>query len=109
MIGYSVIATMWGALLSAILSSSNKSLLNKLFSLGFLCNLGKYSYGLYVFHPFIQAYTSGPIFYLAQIIPTDFLKYLFCAIVFFISSYMISLISFHLYEKKLLRLKALFV
>ena len=109
-IGFSIIATSWGALLAATLTSPNGSLLNNFFGLRFLGNLGKYSYGLYVFHPFVQEYTSNTVHYWVKLIlgKSEFFLVLMCAGVFFVLSYLISFLSFNLYEKKWLRLKAYF-
>ncbi len=52
-IKYTLLAVLFGALLAVVLSAKPNSVLAKFFNSRILRCLGKYSYGLYVFHPFM--------------------------------------------------------
>jgi peptidoglycan/LPS O-acetylase OafA/YrhL len=73
---------------------------------GFLRFMGKYSYGLYVYHYLLQPWTDSQFWFLGNSLPT--LSLVVHVIVASGVTLIVSLASWHLFEKQFLRLKRLF-
>jgi peptidoglycan/LPS O-acetylase OafA/YrhL len=107
-VGYTIIATAFASLIALLTTAKSGSLHGKLFSGKPLVFLGKYSYGLYVFHvPVIWALKSAGLH--ADLIPRLWGSSLPGALVFCIVgggiSVFCALASYHLWEVRFLRLK----
>lgn len=92
-IGYTLNALLWFSVMIAALSKPG--LVNKVLSAGCLTFLGKYSYGLYVFHLPVWIVMSK-----------YFSSSYYIALLAFVITVLISGVSFHLLEVRFLRLKA---
>jgi peptidoglycan/LPS O-acetylase OafA/YrhL len=109
-LGYSALAIILAAFLLHVLTTQPHSLCGRIWGCSGLRFLGKYSYGLYVFHPPIQAFlwNALPPATLASLLgskPAGFFAYLTLA---FAVSISIAFLSWHLFEKHFLQLKRLF-
>jgi peptidoglycan/LPS O-acetylase OafA/YrhL len=91
-IGYTLNALLWFSVMFAALSKPG--LLNKILSAGCFTFLGKYSYGLYVFHLPVWIVMSK-----------YFSSSYYIALLAFAITVLVSWVSFHLLEVKFLRLK----
>ncbi|TCQ82715.1 peptidoglycan/LPS O-acetylase OafA/YrhL [Ochrobactrum sp. BH3] len=105
-IGFSILALGWGGLLVMCLPGYGNGILDTLFQLPLLRFFGKYSYGLYVLHPFVLEQYSPRIFSELEIPET------IAATVYIIVGIGLSVIpawiSWHLLEKRFLGLKRFF-
>jgi peptidoglycan/LPS O-acetylase OafA/YrhL len=95
---FPLIAGFHAMLLIFVLASSPTSVLGVFFSSPIMRTLGKYSYGLYVFHPFVFSACHGrvPGGLLAEVVAS------------FAASGALAFASWHLFEKRFLSLKAAF-
>jgi peptidoglycan/LPS O-acetylase OafA/YrhL len=107
---FTTIAVFHGALLALAITAPPRTWTGRLFRCAPLCGLGRYSYGMYVYHPFVIAWLAralasnrlGPLGFS----PAAGLGLRFGAI--FSLSFGAAWLSWHLYEKPLLGLKAYF-
>ena len=99
---------MFASLLVAALISPKQSLLGRFFNAKFCCFLGKYSYGLYMFHAMIAVYMRNVGFHdlLARYIPVRELVILIYVSSGIFGSIVAAYLSYNLYEKHFLALKA---
>ena len=72
--------------------------------------LGKYSYGIYVFHLILFFYLDKPLrsFIAAHLTPDKGVEILLTGVLVFILSLIAAYLSYNLYEKPFLRLKRFF-
>jgi peptidoglycan/LPS O-acetylase OafA/YrhL len=107
-IGYTIISLAFASLIALLLTAKPPSLLGRIFSGKSLAFLGKYSYGIYVFHvPVIWALESNGL--QAGLFPRQWGSSLPGVLVFSIFgggiSVLCALASYHLWEVRFLRLK----
>jgi peptidoglycan/LPS O-acetylase OafA/YrhL len=109
--GFSLLALFFGALLVLTLAAPTGSLIGRLFSQPALTFLGRYSYGLYVYHHFVLfamdragVQVSG----LPRPFGSQLLSHLLYSLIAASLSLALALLSWHLFEKRFLRLKARF-
>jgi peptidoglycan/LPS O-acetylase OafA/YrhL len=104
-VGYSLLALFFGALLVLAVNAPASGIAGRAWSHPVLRFFGKYSYGLYVVHPNVMEYLMG-------VLPGTGLARWLGAGVFAVASLGLSValawLSWHLYEKHFLKLKALF-
>jgi peptidoglycan/LPS O-acetylase OafA/YrhL len=107
-IGYSLIALFFGAMLTLIVTGRRNDLLNGAFTSRPLRRLGRYSYGLYVFHhPVVIG--CGALFFVATDFPTVLGSQLPGLAVFVLVtgavSLLLAVLSWHYFESYFLNLK----
>jgi peptidoglycan/LPS O-acetylase OafA/YrhL len=107
----SIICLFCGSLLVMAVSSSPKQIVGWFFTLPFMRFFGKYSYGLYIFHELFNPLFNGPLgvhtigakfgvnWYIAM-----FLHFIVAALI----AIGVSLVSWHVLEKHMLKLKRYF-
>jgi peptidoglycan/LPS O-acetylase OafA/YrhL len=109
-VGYTILAAGYSALI-IILSSKNNSYFNYFFSTKILTNMGKYSYGMYVFGGLLWKYFD--LFFSVekiQLITNSYIASLFIRLFTIITAtYVIAFISYNIYERLFLKLKKHFV
>ncbi len=98
--GYTLDAIVWCWLLY-ISVASRSSIWKKILSSGAMVNTGKYSYAAYLFH--IPVYVG-----LGKVLPYDSIHPMLMAAITFLLTFLLAYISYHFYEKKWLRRKAVF-
>ncbi len=103
---YTLIAAAYGAGMILILTNSVPSLVGKFFNAGWLRNFGKYSYAIYIFHPFCIKAFSNIIGGLQSVKSFLFAQFLMVVAIFFI--YGLAWCSWHFYERYFLDLKKYF-
>jgi len=109
--GYSLIALLFGALLSYVLAGSPLSLRARLFSNRFMRQAGKYSYALYLLHVPVVSATYPVVFRLLGAPESGWrfeLVFLAASAVAFGASWLGALASWNLIEKHILSLKRYF-
>jgi len=110
-IGHTLLALFFGAMLVLALVSSPKAFTGRFFASSQLSFFGRYSYALYVFHVPILLLNLGRFLPL-DLVPTVFGSLLLKKLVFVSSAAVVSvalaMISWHLYEKRFLKLKKFF-
>jgi len=107
LIGYSLSAVASASLIA--LSLRPDSLAERLFDVGWLRFLGKYSYGIYVWHLFIAELIGvGPRLYLDRHLHSKALGLIGSAFLIGCISILVALLSYHLYEVQFLRFKKYF-
>jgi peptidoglycan/LPS O-acetylase OafA/YrhL len=111
-IGYSVLAVMFGALLSVALTSPGGSKLGKIFAHPVLTFFGRYSYALYIFHHPIALFMQQSLLgegglptFLGVKLPAQVLFATAATVI----SLSFALVSWHCYEENFVKLKVLFV
>jgi peptidoglycan/LPS O-acetylase OafA/YrhL len=99
-------AALFGVLIVAALTSAGTTPVGRLFG-GPLRTLGKYSYGLYVFHHFFSYYFvhHKTEFIVARWVGSHTLAVMLQASFGFAASLAVSYASYHLFEKRFLSLK----
>jgi peptidoglycan/LPS O-acetylase OafA/YrhL len=99
--------TIFVGLILAAVSSAPNSLLVRCLSSRSLVFLGKYSYGLYVYHHFISSgsHSLGALAWLAERMPHHTIAVLVHGALGVALSIAIAMLSFHAYEKHFLKLK----
>lgn len=109
-VGYTTFCAMFGLLLHEIVSTSNSSFLNRLFSLRPLRFFGKISYGFYVFHwpVYMMSYSSFFYFLKRNIQLTDNITIICAALLSTGLALIISVISYYFFESYFLKLKKKF-
>jgi peptidoglycan/LPS O-acetylase OafA/YrhL len=108
-IGYTTFASMFGILVYELTTGAN-ILLKKIFSISILRFLGKISYGLYMFHWPMHYFLRKDIFIFFDSIFEIPVIYnnLITALSTMTIAILLSLISYHLFEMKFLKLKQKF-
>jgi peptidoglycan/LPS O-acetylase OafA/YrhL len=108
--GLTALAGWFAAILVLAILAPPASATARFFSHPFLRMLGKYSYGLYVFHYILNGLLSRwlPIDELARGVHSHFIAVLIRICVGFSGSMCLALLSWHLYEKHFLRFKRYF-
>jgi peptidoglycan/LPS O-acetylase OafA/YrhL len=109
-IGYTVIALFFGALIGLAVGAPARSLRSWCFGAGGMRSLGKYSYGLYVFHhpANIAAERLVPTERLSSALSSAWLGIGCHALAVGVLSILVAWASWHLYEKHFLGLKRFF-
>jgi peptidoglycan/LPS O-acetylase OafA/YrhL len=104
------VVLLFGALLVSVLKAPRRSLLTKFFTSRLLVTLGKYSYGLYVFHAFLSWYLlrARTEDTLASAVGSHTLAVFIQATVGVAASLAVAYVSYHLFEKRFLALKSRF-
>jgi len=106
-LGFSLIGIGSASLIAMTLRAGSSS--ECIFGNKVLRFFGKYSYGLYVFHYSIEAWLSGPIrAFMDARFHSKALGVLAGAVVVALVTIIVSLLSYHLYESRFLRLKRYF-
>jgi peptidoglycan/LPS O-acetylase OafA/YrhL len=103
-VGYTITALFFAFIL--LFGLSGKNYLTRFLNIGFFRHLGKYSYGLYMFHPIyygIINFTIG-----THYSETSSMRYLI-PVLSLAATYITALLSFHFFEAPILRLKKKFV
>lgn len=106
-LGFSLIGISSASVIAMALRAGSRT--QRFFSNGILRFFGKYSYGLYVFHFSIEALLSGPIrAFVGARFHSKALGVLAAAVVVALLTIVVSLLSYHLYESRFLKLKKYF-
>lgn len=101
------IGILFAAFLFYVITASKANPVKRLLSLGALRWVGKYSYAMYVVHPFLIAAIVGLVLsWTAE--PLSPLLGLGVALAIFVSVALVSWLSWHLFEKHFMRLKRYF-
>jgi peptidoglycan/LPS O-acetylase OafA/YrhL len=108
--GYSLLAILFGALIVLAVNTPVSSIVGRAWSHSILRFFGKYSYGLYVVHPNVMEHLMGvlPMETWVQWSGTPTLAVLSFMGTALCLSVILAWLSWHLYEKHFLKLKALF-
>jgi peptidoglycan/LPS O-acetylase OafA/YrhL len=106
-VGYSVLACFFAALV--VLSFRTGTLLRWTLDSMFLKTLGRYSYGLYVFHFIVYWMFRPAVLESLHFIQTPFIAKSVAALILLIFTFSLTLLSYHLLELPFLRLKRFFV
>jgi peptidoglycan/LPS O-acetylase OafA/YrhL len=116
-VGWTMIASFFGALLIAVHAAAPGSALHRVFTSGFLRTLGKYSYGLYLIHLPLRALirdrlfgpsTRAPRFVFPALFGSELPGQLLFYAIAIAASLGVAWLSFHLFEKQFLKLKRFF-
>lgn len=109
-IGYTLNSLFFGAILLLPFAKNKVGLiLAKLLESKIFTSLGKYSYGIYVYHHIIYTVFSNKISEsLGWLISDNIFNRLIASTICLIATFAISYLSFHLFEKHFLKLKAKF-
>lgn len=109
--GYTVLALLFGSLVALTATARRGSLLSRVFSLRSLRSCGKYSYALYLFHVPVRRFIRDTYFpvasfpmWLGSPLPGQLLFY----VVATVPAFLLAWLSWHLYEKQVLKLRRLF-
>jgi peptidoglycan/LPS O-acetylase OafA/YrhL len=106
-LGFTLLGISSAALIAMTLRSGSTT--QRLFQNRFLRFLGKYSYGIYVFHYSINGFLEAPIrSFLNAHLHSKALSVLFQALIVGILSVLVAMLSYHLFEVHFLRLKRYF-
>lgn len=106
---YLLVAVAFTALLGTVLGPNKWTWLEQFFRTGFLRWCGKYSYAIYVFHPFLYDYITSRLRPIVPLAKTHLELYLACEFVLLITVVLfVSWASWHLFEKHFLKLKRFF-
>jgi len=109
---YTLILSLLGlsfSLLIWLLNSKEPSSINKFFSSRFLVYFGKYSYGLYMFHPLIRQFIMKVIGSPKLILGSEIIWEIGVMIICTIASLIVALLSWNLFEKWFLKSKDFFL
>jgi peptidoglycan/LPS O-acetylase OafA/YrhL len=109
--GYSLLVLFFGVLVILAVNAPNSSIAGRVWSHPVFRFFGKYSYGLYVVHPNVMEHLARilPVEALAQWSGAPALGALSFVVASLCLSVALAWLSWHLYEKHFLKLKALFV
>jgi peptidoglycan/LPS O-acetylase OafA/YrhL len=106
---YLLVALAFTAVLGAVIGPGKWTWLESLFKTGFLRWCGKYSYAIYVFHPFLFGYFTSTLRPIVPLAKTHLGLYLACELSLLLAIvFSISWASWHLFEKHFLKLKRFF-
>jgi peptidoglycan/LPS O-acetylase OafA/YrhL len=106
---YLLAAVAFTALLGTVIGPNKWTWLEQLFRTGFLRWCGKYSYAIYVFHPFLYDYITTRLRPIVPLAKTHLELYLACEFVLLFAVVLfVSWASWHLFEKHFLKLKRFF-
>ncbi len=109
--GYTSLATVYAALVALAAASPADSRVARIFSLGWLRTLGRYSYALYLFHVPIRRFVRDEYFPVASF-PTLFESPLPGQLLFYVvataPAFALAWLSWHLFEKRVLALNRFF-
>ncbi|HEX4878049.1 MAG TPA: acyltransferase [Chitinophagaceae bacterium] len=106
-VGYTTFCAMFGLLIHEIVISAKTSLLNRILSFGLLRFFGKISYGFYIFHwpIYMMSFTSFFIFIKENFIISESSIRIVAALLSTFLAFIISVLSYYLFESYFLRLK----
>jgi peptidoglycan/LPS O-acetylase OafA/YrhL len=109
-IGYSVTALIFAALIALVVWGTRPNALWRVFQTRFLCWLGTYAYGLYVFHHPIRIVLQRllPFEKLGRLLHSYVLGLVVHGLLSGAISIVVALLSYHLFEQRILRLKRFF-
>ncbi|WP_025609451.1 acyltransferase family protein [Pontibacter actiniarum] len=103
--GYTLFALLFSCLLTVSLSTHPRNAVRQLFRTRTLRALGKYSFGLYIYHwPLFRLFTDPLKHHLKGYIPGQYLS-LSVALLLAATTAIVTLLSYHLVEVRFLRLK----
>lgn len=106
---YSLVAIAFTALLGAVIRPDKWPWLERIFRVPFLRTCGKYSYAMYVFHPFLYECIMSRLRPAVSLVKTHLELYLALEFaVLFGVVFFVSWASWHLFEKHFLKLKRFF-
>lgn len=105
--GYSLVALTFGAFLLVVLGAPERSLIRKCMEFGVLISLGKFSYGIYVYHQLIGSFTQPWALEWLERNSTqpNALHMLAYVLVVGGLSYLVARLSYQLFEQRFLGLK----
>jgi peptidoglycan/LPS O-acetylase OafA/YrhL len=102
-LGYTIVAIVFvGILLRALVPNT---LTARFFNLGFLRLCGKYSYGIYVYHILFGEFLVHYMYSLQARLHSRLLGGLAYIALHFVGSFLIAVLSYHLFESRFLKLK----
>jgi peptidoglycan/LPS O-acetylase OafA/YrhL len=106
-IGYTLLAIVYGTLLTLVLTATEGSALRRVFSARALLVLGRYSYGLYVYHHLVigEVRRSGFRASHHEVLGSQLPAQGLYVLVAFCITFAIAALSWHLFEEPILRLK----
>jgi peptidoglycan/LPS O-acetylase OafA/YrhL len=109
-VGHTILACLFGSIVVLALTSTHEHFIARVFRSSWLGFLGRYSYGLYVFHHPILFFGAGivPLGLLPTVFGSQLLRQFAYLLVATLVSVGLALVSWHLYEKRFLKLKVLF-
>jgi peptidoglycan/LPS O-acetylase OafA/YrhL len=109
-IGHTIVAVLFGSVLVLALTLPGESFIVRAFGSSFLSFFGRYSYGIYVFHHPILFFKTGvvPLALVPSVLGSQLLRQLVFLVIATAVSVTIAFLSWHLFEKRFLKLKAFF-
>ena len=109
-VGLTLLALLFGALLTLAVLSQPQSRLVRATSLGFLRTFGKYSYAIYLLHPLVFAGLADamPMVELPRLFGSRLPAYFGCLAIGSLAALLAAMASWHLIERHFLKLKRFF-
>jgi peptidoglycan/LPS O-acetylase OafA/YrhL len=105
-IGFTLLDIFFAALI--LLAIEPQGITSRIFSVQGLRIIGKYSFGLYVYHEFLREWFSAPLRAYFDATHSKLFGVLTTAMILLLLSFAIAVLSFHLFEQPFLRLKRFF-
>jgi peptidoglycan/LPS O-acetylase OafA/YrhL len=105
-IGFTLLDIFFAALI--LLAIQPGSATSRVFSIQVLRTIGKYSFGLYVYHEFLREWFSAPLRAYFDATHSKLVGVLTTATILLILSFAVAVLSYHLFEQPFLRLKRFF-
>jgi peptidoglycan/LPS O-acetylase OafA/YrhL len=106
---YLLLAVVFGsAVFYCATNTGSQAPICRAFRCGLLRNFGKFSYSIYIFHLFVYAKVRQPALALMQSLPPSLAGPL-TVVIGIVATYLIGLLTWHIYEKHFLKLKDRFV
>jgi peptidoglycan/LPS O-acetylase OafA/YrhL len=109
-VGHTIVAVLFGSVLVLALTLPGESFVVRAFGSSFLSFFGRYSYGIYVFHHPILFFKTGfiPLALIPSVFGSQLLRQFVFMVIATAVSVAIAYLSWHLYEKRFLKLKVFF-
>jgi peptidoglycan/LPS O-acetylase OafA/YrhL len=105
-IGFTLLDIFFAALI--LLAIQPDSITSRAFSIQSLRTIGKYSFGLYVYHEFLREWFSAPLRAYFDTSHSKLFGVLVTATILLLLSFAVAVLSYHFFEKPFLRLKRFF-
>jgi peptidoglycan/LPS O-acetylase OafA/YrhL len=105
-IGFTLLDIFFAALI--LLAIQPDSATSRAFSFQALRTIGKYSFGLYVYHEFLREWFSAPLRAYFDATHSKLFGVLTTAAILLLLSFVVAVLSYHLFEQPFLRLKRFF-